>query len=549
LKDDPTPVPTAVDQQASPFERRPLDPARWHRSLFDALIENARRKPEAAAIEDQDRSPLTYKRLVLASFVLGRKFAQVTGPGERVAVMLPNVNAVAVTMFGLFAYGRVPAMLNFTAGIEDIRSAIASAEARKLVTSRRFIETAKLDAKIEALKGEVEILYLEDVRESAGLVDRLVGLLRSRRPEKVHRRFRGSPDDIAVILFTSGTERRPKAVALTHANLLSNIEQVQVSIDCTEDDVLLNPLPVFHAFGLTAGMLLPLVIGFRGVLFPSPLQYEAIPKLARETGTTILIGIDTFAAGWARAASPDDFRSLRLMVLGAEKVKDATRKLWLDRCGIEILEGYGVTEASPVVAVNLPGQNRIGTVGPLLPGIEMRLEPVEGIEVGEKLIVRGPNVMAGYIFPDKPGVLHPPPDGWHDTGDIVTVDEAGAIAIVGRAKRFAKVAGEMVSLAAAETLLREAAPDGDHAIVAVPDRRKGESLVLVTTMPGLTVSSLRTRIRDLGASDLMVPSKVILVDALPLLGNGKTDYVSLEKLAAGSGAKSGGGRGRKAEPV
>lgn len=515
---------------------RPVDPSRWDRTLFEGLIEQCARRGRATALEDQERTPLSYHRLLLGSLVLGRKLAERTRTGERVAVMLPNVNAVAVTLFGLLGYGRVPAMLNYTAGAGGMIAAAKSVGARLVVTSRRFISQAKLEAKLEALAEEYEIVFLEDVRDSVGLIDRLRGLGQARRPERVHAKYRPKPSDIAVILFTSGTERQPKGVALTHANLLANIEQVQASIACTDDDVMFNALPVFHALGLMAGLFLPLLIGFKGVLYPSPLHYDEIPKLVRATKATIMIGIDTFAAAWARASAPDDFETLRLMVLGAEKVKDSTRRLWLERCGIELLEGYGVTEASPVIAVNRPGQNRIGTVGPPLPLIEVKLEPIEGIDVGQKLLVRGPNVMAGYYFHDRPGELVPPPEGWHDTGDVVTMDEAGAISIVGRAKRFAKIAGEMVSLSVVEGLVMEADPDSDHAVVAVPDPRKGEALVVVTTNPDLSVDAMRKAARAARVSDLLVPSRIVNVREMPLLGNGKTDYVTLEKLAGAAQA-------------
>jgi len=510
---------------------RPVDPKRWDRTLFEALIENAERKGKSPAIEDQERNPLTYNRLVLGSLVLGRKLAERTKPGERVGVLLPNVNAVAVTFFGLNAYGRVPAMLNFTAGATGLVAAAMSVNANIVVTSRRFVEQAKLEQKVAALAKALTIVYLEDIREEVGLFDRLRGLTQARRAAQVHAQHKSPPDDIAVILFTSGTERQPKGVALTHANLLSNIEQTNASIACSGEDVLFNALPVFHAFGLMAGLLLPLVVGFRGVQYPSPLHYEEIPKLAREVKATIMIGIDTFAAAWARSSKPGDFDSLRLMVLGAEKVKDATRRLWKERCGIELLEGYGVTEASPVIAVNRPNDNRIGTVGPPLPGVEVDLKPVEGIDAGQKLMVRGPNIMAGYYFHDRPGVLVPPPGGWHDTGDIVTMDEDGAITIVGRAKRFAKIAGEMVSLSVVEALVTDADPDGVHAVVAVPDPRKGEALVVVTTNAALSVDSVRKAARSAGVTELLVPSRIVGVDEMPLLGNGKTDYVSLERLA------------------
>lgn len=515
---------------------RALDPARWDRTLFEGLLEQCRRRGNAVALEDQERNPLSYRRLLLGSLILGRKLAERCQKGDRVGVMLPNVNATAVTLFGLLAYGCVPAMLNFTTGAGGLISAANSIDVKFIVTSRRFVSNAKLDAKIEALAAEYEIVYLEDVRAAVGLIDRLRGLLQSRRADRLHARYKGKPTDIAVILFTSGTERQPKGVALTHANLLANIEQVQASIDCTDDDILFNALPVFHAFGLTAGLLLPVLIGFKGVLYPTPLHYDEIPKFARETRATIMIGIDTFAAAWARSSGPEDFRTLRLMVLGAEKVKDATRRIWAERCGIDILEGYGVTEAAPVVAVNRPGHNRIGTVGPPLPGIEVKLQPVEGIDVGQKLLVRGPNVMAGYYFHDRPGVLVPPVDGWHDTGDIVTIDEAGAIAIAGRAKRFAKIAGEMVSLSVVEGLVADADPEAEHAVVSVPDPRKGEALVVVTTNPNLTVDAVRKAARSARVSELLVPSRIVNIREMPLLGNGKTDYVSLEKLAGAAQA-------------
>ncbi len=513
-----------------------LDAAKWRRSIFDVLIEHAKERGGDIAVEDQDRTPLSYHRLLLGSLVLGKKIAARTEQGERVGVLLPNVVAIAVTVYGLFAYGRVPAMLNYTTGPGGLTSAARSVGVKTILTSRRFVETANLGAKVEALRAVADIVYLEDVRKSVSRLDQVRGLIDGWRVRGLHKRYRSNPDDVAVILFTSGTERQPKGVALTHANILANIEEVRVSIGCTPQDIFLNPLPVFHALGLMAGLFLPLVIGFRTVLYPSPLHYEEIPKLAKSVGATIMIGIDTFAAGWARQAKGDEFKSLRLMVLGAEKVKDATRRLWHERCGIEILEGYGVTEASPVVSVNRPGANREGTVGPLLPGIEMRLEAVEGIEHGKRLLIRGPNIMAGYYFADQPNVLHPPKDGWHDTGDIVSIDEDGYVTIVGRAKRFAKIAGEMISLSTAEWMMAEAEGEGSHVAVAAPDPRKGEAVVGFTTSSGLSIDAIRKVAARNGISELAVPARLVVLPELPLLGNGKTDYVSLEELAAAAQA-------------
>ncbi len=511
---------------------RAVEPARWNRTLFEALIETAQRRKGAVALEDQDREPITYDRLILASFVLGRKLADITRANERVAILLPNANGVAVAIFALFAFDRVPAMLNFTASAIDLDAACRSVGAETIITSHRFVEAANLSGKLAAFAGSRKVVYLEDVRASVGLAARLRGLWEARHAEKTHAPFRARPGDVAIVLFTSGTERQPKAVALTHANMLANIEQVQASIDCLDDDIMLNPLPVFHAFGLMAGLFLPIVIGFKGVLYPSPLHYDEIPKLAKEVKATIMVGIDTFAARWAKSAGPDDFRTIRLMVLGAERVKEHTRELWRDRCGIEILEGYGVTEASPVVAVNRPDHNRPGTVGPLLPGIEMKLEDMEGITAGKRLHIRGPNVMAGYYFPSEPNRLRPPPGGWHDTGDIVKLDADGYVTIVSRAKRFAKIAGEMVSLTAVEAFIVAAWPQHAHAVVSIPDDRKGEALVIITTAHELTRDSILRTARAQGSTELAVPDRILVVDDLPLLGNGKTDYVSLERLAA-----------------
>lgn len=507
-----------------------IDPQAWNRTLFEALIDVARAQG-GPALEDPEGKPLTRKDLVLASFVLGGKLAKGTPAGEHVGVLLPNVNAVAVAMYALFAYGRVPAMLNFTAGEPDLIAACRSIEAKLVLTSRRFVESAKLHGKIAALQGEARIVYLEDIREGVGLADKVGGFVRSLAPRLAYRAARAKPGDIAVILFTSGTEQAPKAVALTHANFLANVEQALSLFDFTPADVMFNPLPVFHAFGLLGGLFLPLVAGFRTFLYPSPLHYDAIPRLFRERRATILVGIDTFAAAWGRSAGEDDFKTARLVVLGAERVKEATRRIWKERFGIDLLEGYGATECAPVIAVNPDSFNKPGTAGKLLPGIETRLEKVEGIEDGARLVVKGPNVMAGYYFPDEPGRLRPPKDGWYDTGDVVSIDADGYVTILGRAKRFAKVAGEMISLAAVERFVHDAAPEHIHAVVAIPDARKGEALLLITNHPEINRSWLLTAASRLGITNLLVPQAVKVEPEMPLLATGKIDYRAAQRIA------------------
>ncbi len=480
------------------------------------------------AVEDPLTGRLSYRQLLVAARVLAGKFSPLAGDGEAVGVMLPNSNGAAAALLGMISAGRVPAMINFTAGSANIRAACTAAGVKAIVTSSRFVEQARLGQLVGSLAETVPIVTLEDLRETVSVADRIRALIGHR-----HALVPRDPDDPAVILFTSGSEGLPKGVVLSHRNLLCNAAQAAARIDFGRPDKVFNALPVFHAFGLTVGLVLPLVSGVSVFLYPSPLHYRVVPELVYGTNATILFGTDTFLSGYGRAAHAYDFRSVRHVLAGAEPVKEATRRLWAEKFGLRILEGYGVTETSPVLALNTPMFNRFGTVGRLLPGIEARLEPVPGIEEGGRLYVRGPNVMLGYLKTDQPGVLVPPEQGWHDTGDIVAIDRDGFLTIKGRAKRFAKIGGEMVSLAAVESLSSGLWPDAQAAVVTLPDPRRGERLVLVTDKGGATRAALQGHAKATGAADLMVPSEVIVVDKLPLLGSGKADLVAVARLVLG----------------
>jgi acyl-[acyl-carrier-protein]-phospholipid O-acyltransferase / long-chain-fatty-acid--[acyl-carrier-protein] ligase len=395
----------------------------------------------------------------------------------------------------------------------------------------------------------VDIVWLEDLRARLGLFDKIYGLFAPSLAPWRHRRLGILASDPAAILFTSGSEGAPKGVVLSHANLLANRRQLAARVDFSPADHVLNALPMFHSFGLTAGFLLPLLTGVRVFLYPSPLHYRIVPELAYGIGATLLFGTDTFLAGYGRAAHPYDFYALRYVFAGAEPVREETRRIWAERFGKRILEGYGVTECSPVIAVNTPMHFKAGTVGRLLPLIEHRLEPVPGIAEGGKLLLRGPNIMSGYLRPEAPGALAPPDDGWHDTGDIVRIDDEGFVTIAGRAKRFAKLAGEMVSLAVAERIAMAAYPEHRHAVVALPDSRRGERLVLVSEAPsnsseGVMRDALVDAAHREGLPEIAIPRDVIAVAALPLLGSGKTDYAAVSRLAAdANGAPLGGAGG------
>lgn len=506
----------------------------YRSTIFDRVLD-ARSVHGAGhiVVEDVERKPLTYTQLIRRVMVLSSLLARRTTPGEYVAVLLPNMVTTVAVFLGLQAAGRIPAMLNYTVGAQGMQSACSIARIRCVITSRRFMQTAKLDKSVAALASQVEVIYLEDMAASISMIDKFAAWAKSPFARWIYRnRVRVKPDDPAVVLFTSGSEGTPKGVVLSHANILANIQQQAAGIDFSAQDVILNVLPVFHSFGMTAGMLLPLASGIKVFFYPSPLHYRVVPEIAYDINATILFGTNTFLAGYARFAHPYDFYSLRYVFAGAEKLKDDVRRLWEERFGVRIFEGYGATETSPVLASNRPMNYQPGTVGRLLPGIEYKLEPVAGISDGGRLYVRGPNVMLGYFLAKDPGVLVPPRTehgpGWYDTGDIVSIDRNGYITIKGRAKRFAKIGGEMVSLTAVEALASKVWPAALHAVVAVADAQKGEQIVLVTTQPDARRGALQEQARKDGIGELAIPKRIMPVKEIPLMGTGKTDYPALQ---------------------
>ena len=523
-----------------------------NRPLFKAVLDakdifGAKR----IAANDITYTPLTYGRLVLGSVILGRKLAELTNqtlaaplapPPEgmdpalyaeinraiRVAVMLPNASGALVTLLALMAYGRVPALLNVSAGSEAMLDACLAARAKYVVSSRAFITKAKLEAVVERMKGHVEFIWLDDVRETVTRGDKLSGLWRARFPKRLPG-LKVRPDAPAAILFTSGTTGSPKAVLLSHRNVLTNWAQGISVVDFNPGDRVLNAMPMFHSFGFTGGTMLPLLIGARIFFYPSPLHYRMVPEAIYDFDSTIVFGTDTFLNGWARYAHDYDFHSVRLVFAGAEKLRDTTRQLYFDRFGVRVMEAYGATETAPALCISSLTNYRKGSVGRILPGIEHRLEPVEGVE-GGSLVVRGPNVMVGTVEAHHPDVIHTPEGGWYDTGDIVKIDADGFVRIVGRVKRFAKPAGERISLDGCEELALACWPKAHHAVVAVQDARKGEALMLVTTEQDATVRVLLDFARARGVGEIMVPRQIHIVVKLPLLGSGKINYPAVSAL-------------------
>lgn len=505
------------------------------RSLFEALLDARQiHGGKQLVVEDIKREPMSYDKLVLGSCALSRPFRAISGSGGVVGLLLPNVSSVVASFFALQLAGRVPGMLNYTAGLTNIRAACTAAKIQTIITARAFVEQAKLGEVVRGLESDgISIAYLEDIAAKLTTLDKLRAAVRSKYARIVHARQKVLPDAPAVVLFTSGSEGLPKGVVLSHRNLLANLHQLAARIDFNASDVVLNALPVFHSFGLTGGTLLPVLNGIKTVLYPSPLHYRIVPALAYDCNATVIFGTDTFLAGYARMAHPYDFYSLRYIFAGAERVRDETRKAYAEKFGLRILEGYGATEAAPVIAVNTPMHFRAGTVGRLLPCMEARLDPVPGIAEGGKLSIRGPNIMLGYLKADQPGMLQPPEDGWHDSGDIVTIDDEGFITIRGRVKRFAKIGGEMVSLPAVEGYAASVWPGFEHAAVTRPDPKKGEQLVLFTTNKAAKFGELSAWGKANGVAELSIPRDIRPVDALPVLGTGKLDYVTMAAMVSG----------------
>jgi acyl-[acyl-carrier-protein]-phospholipid O-acyltransferase/long-chain-fatty-acid--[acyl-carrier-protein] ligase len=500
-------------------------------SLFEGLLNGrSMAKKLGKVIEDVQRNPLSYKQFVARCFILGKQIKKQTQTGEYVGVMMPTTVAGMVTFFACLAYRRIPAMLNFTMGVYNIHSACMTAKIKTIYTSRQFIKNAKIEDTVTALQEKgLTIVFLEDFKTKISLFEKLAGLIKGLMPALNYRMLghKVVADDTGVVLFTSGSEGVPKGVALSHKNILSNVYQTLARVEITQDDVIFNALPIFHCFGLTAGSVLGLVTGSRIFLYPSPLHYKIIPGLVYDTNATFMFATDTFLTGYARCAKENDFNSIRYIFAGAEKVKPETIKHWAEKFGARILEGYGATEAAPVISTNAPMSNKLGTVGQLLPAIEYRIEPVDGISQGGRLWLKGPNVMQGYLRADNPGVIETLRDGWHDTGDIVTMDEQGFMSIVGRAKRFAKLGGEMVSLTAVESVASNIWPEQIHAAVVTRCDKKGEQIILLTEHSEAKKDEFVSFVRHVGKSELLVPKHIKTVGQIPVLASGKINYVEI----------------------
>jgi acyl-[acyl-carrier-protein]-phospholipid O-acyltransferase/long-chain-fatty-acid--[acyl-carrier-protein] ligase len=501
-------------------------------TILGLIVETARNFPSVTVLQDVTRKKLTLRRLLAGAAAIAEQWRRLlpSGADERVGVLLPNSNAVPATLLSLWSISKIPAIFNFSTGIPTMLACAQLAGVKNIITSKTFLERARLNLQPMADAG-IRIIFLEDVRARISRPQQWRALARAVfAPQSLV--GAQQRDSTAVVLFTSGSEGPPKGVELTYSNLISNIRQMLAVLDLMDGDRMFNALPLFHSFGLL-GLLLGLARGIFVFLYPSPLHYRIIPSLLYDLDCTIFFGTNTFLNGYARKANAYDFRSLRMLIGGAEKLQEVTANTWARQYGVRVLEGYGATECSPAITINSLQNPRFGSAGRFLPAIAYRFEPVDGVAEGGRLWVRGPNIMRGYLNPE-PNAKFQAQGGWYDTGDIARVDEDGFLFILGRLKRFAKVSGEMVSLTAAEEALAGAFPQYgvrfQVAVLSRPDAQRGEALIAVSNETKLNLDEVRAAIRAAGLSNLYVPREVKYLRDIPKLGTGKVNHRELQRL-------------------
>ncbi|MCI1858278.1 MAG: AMP-binding protein [Sporolactobacillus sp.] len=490
-------------------------------NLFDEMARQAKAHPKSIVIEDTNSS-YTYRKFLISVDVMSKKLNEVVRYEKRIGLFLPNVVAQVIVLFALFKNEQTPCLLNFTMGTQNIIDCIETASLGTVITSREFVKKANLDFTVEEMGKQVKIIYLEDLAGSISARHKITGFLEA-RTRRLKRRPMGE-----IILFTSGTESKPKGVVLTHRNIFANIQQVFAHIEVRQTDRIFNPLPLFHSFGMTVGSILPFISNIKTFLYPTPLAYRDIPKAIERNKSTIFVGTNTFFENYARFATKEQFKTLRLVVNGGERLQKDIRELYRRKYGITILEGYGATETSPIIALNTPVRYKEGTVGTILPLMEAKIAKVEGIAEGGNLLLKGPNVMKGYLIHGRGFV---PCGEWYNTGDIAKIDQDGFLTIISRLKRFAKIAGEMISLNRVEELALDCYGESDFYAVSVPDTRRGEKIILFTTKTNVSKRDLKKVIKENRLSMLYIPADIVHIDEIPLLGSGKPNYWELEKIA------------------
>ena len=496
--------------------------------LHQHFVKIARRYGNKLAFIDRTSDKrVTYTKALIASLILSEKFKKY--PEGFLGIMIPTSAGSALTILGTLMSGKTPVMINYSTG-----AANNAIYAQKKCTFKTIITSKALLEKINCPVVE-GMVFIEDIMEGISAGEKLKAALKAKLPAPLILRMvhGGQEDDNVVILFTSGSEKDPKAVQLTHRNIASNIESFSKAVNIYDHDVMLANLPYFHVFGLTVNLWTPLYFGMTIVAYANPLDYKMVCSIVREEKPTIIVGTPSFLWGYLRKSERDDFASVRLIVSGADKCPETLRKEFLDRHGITLYEGYGATETSPVISTNTPEHNKPGSVGKVLPDVMVRIENYEtgkecGIgEVG-RILVKGDLVMKGYLddFEETSMRIR---HGWYDTGDMGYLDADGFLWHSGRLRRFIKIGGEMVSLVKVEDVLQKCLPENVNcSVVEVPDALKGVRIVAAVTEKVDEKKILKQMSEQL--PNIALPKQFVVIEELPKMGSGKIDFRSVADM-------------------
>lgn len=496
--------------------------------LHHEFIKTAKKQSSKLAIIDKTTDKkVAYSKALIASLILSKKFKKFKE--GYIGVMIPTSAGSMLATIGVLMAGKVPVMINYSTGAADnCEYAQEKCGFKTIITSKALM--IKIGARL--VKG---MIFIEDIMEQISTGEKLTAALKSKMPTAavIKSLPKSEPDDNATILFTSGSEKDPKAVQLTHRNFSSNIADILEVFKLTSDDTIMSILPLFHVFGHNINFWLPLTVGMTAITVANPLEYKAIPKYIREEKATMIAATPIFFSGYLRESDPGDFESIRIMVAGADKVSDTLREGYLKKHNKILLEGYGATETSPVVSVNTPWENKPGSIGKVFPSVNVQIADIQtGKEIGPgkdgKILVKGDLVMKGYLDDLEETSLHIR-NGWYDTGDMGMLDEDGFLWHRGRLKRFVKIGGEMVSLVRTEIELEHILPDGvDCCVVEVPESLKGAKIVAAVTEKINEKEVINKLSKKL--PPIAIPKQFVLLPEMPKMGSGKIDFRSITSI-------------------
>ncbi|MBC8384404.1 MAG: AMP-binding protein [Candidatus Cloacimonetes bacterium] len=497
--------------------------------LHQMFIEIAKSNAKKIGVYDiATGKDITYERMLIAALILAKKFSGYKG--KYLGIMVPTSAGCMLSILGTLMCGKIPVMINYSTGArENCFYAQETCSFKTIITSKKLLEKIN----IKTVDG---MIFLEDIMASLSLFDKLPALIKSKLSAKkiISAVHKGPESEVSVILFTSGSEKEPKAVQLSHKNILHNINNIPKIVDLRPDDIYLANLPLFHIFGLTIDFWLPLSFGGTMVAYPNPLDYKIICRIVKKYQVSIMAGTPAFYYGYLKKSEPGDFASLRLAVAGADKLTPHIYEGFVKKHNVRIMEGYGTTETSPVISVNSERYSKVGSVGKPLPGVQVKIIDIETSEElprneEGKVIVKGDLVMEGYLGDIEETSLRIR-NGWYDTGDMGVMDEEGYLWHRGRLKRFVKVGGEMVSLVRVEGVMEKLLPDDSVCcVVDVPNPTKGADIVAAIAT---TEIDRRKILKEMAKQlpSIAVPKDIYFIENIPMMGSGKVNFREVEQI-------------------